>query len=88
MARLTKRLMNRAWGVRDIKSEGYRRSLKGLREGDARELSLGLVLAIISYLRDTRPKKELVYRQKVPEGAALVIHHKKKGTPRLEIRRP
>ena len=88
MAKLTKRLKKRAFGGSDAKSEGYRRSLKGLREGDYRELSLGLALAAIAYLQDTKPKKQLIYRRDVPAGSALVIHHKKRGNPKLEIRRP
>lgn len=88
MAKLTKRLTKRILGARDPKSEGYRRSLKGLREGDYRELSLGLALTAIAYLGNTRPRKQLIYRREVPRGSALVIHHRKSGTPKLEIRRP
>lgn len=88
MSRLTKRLKNRALGARDVKSEGYRRSLKGLREGDYRELSLGLALTAISYLQNTKPRKHLIYRREVRAGSALVIHHRKRGKPKLEIRRP
>lgn len=88
MARLNKRLRNRIVGTRDVKSEGYRRSLKGLREGDYRELSLGLALTGIAYLQNTKREKELIYRKEVPAGSALVIHHRKSGNPKLEIRRP
>lgn len=80
--------MNRALGYQDPRSEGLRRSLRGLREGDGRELTVGLALAAISYLQRTAPRKQLLYRKTVPEGSALVIHHKKRGTPKLEIRRP
>jgi hypothetical protein len=86
MARLTKRLMKRY--VDDPKREGYRRSLRGLREGDYRELGVGLALTALAYLRSTKPRKELIYRKTVSEGSALVIHHKRTGTPKLEIRRP
>lgn len=74
--------------VDDPKQEGYRRSLRGLREGDYRELGVGLALTALAYLRSTKPRKELIYRKTVSEGSALVIHHKKSGTPKLEIRRP
>jgi hypothetical protein len=74
--------------VDDPKREGYRRSLRGLREGDYRELGVGLALTALAYLRSTKPRKELVYRKTVSEGSALVIHHKKTGTPRLEIVKP
>lgn len=86
MARLTKRLTTRFND--DPKRDGLRRSLRGLREGDYRELSLGLALTALAYLRSTKPRKQLIYRKTVSEGSALVIHHKRSGTPRLEIRRP
>ena len=62
--------------------------MKGLREGDYRELSLGLALALFAHLRDTKPRKELIYRRTLREGSTLVIHHKKRGEPRLEIIKP
>ncbi len=86
MAWLTKRLINRLWG--DPTSEAYRRSLQGLREGDRRQLTIGLALAAFAYLRSTGPRKELLYRKTVPKGSALVIHHRKRGRPKLEIRKP
>ncbi|HET8740190.1 MAG TPA: hypothetical protein VFO17_10725 [Acidimicrobiia bacterium] len=88
MAKGTRAKIRRALGVEDARREGYRRSLKGLREGDYRELSLGLALALFAHLRDTKPRKELIYRRTLREGSALVIHHKKRGEPRLEIIKP
>jgi hypothetical protein len=85
MARLTKRLMKRFAG--DPKGEGYRRSLRGLREGDSRELSLGLALIALAYLRSSGPRKRLIYRKTVPTGSALVIHHKRRGDPKLKVRK-
>lgn len=85
MARLTKRLRKR--NAKDPKREGLRRSLKGLSEGDNRELYLGLALTALGYLRSTKPRKNLIYRKTVSEGSALVIHHKRSGAPKLEIRR-
>lgn len=86
MARLTNRLLNRFWG--DPKREGYRRSLRGLREGDTRELALGLALAALAYLRSSSPRKELLYRKTVPKGSAIVIHNRKRGAPKIEVRKP
>jgi hypothetical protein len=86
MARITKRLTSRI--TEDPKRDGLLRALRGLREGDYRELSLGLALTAFAYLRTTRPRKQLLYRKTVPTGSALVIHHKKTGTPRLEIVKP
>jgi len=85
MGRLRKKLIKRALGTTDIREAGLRRTLTGLREGDRRELSLGLVLAAVAYLQRTRPRRELIHRQVIPAGSALVIHHKKSGAARLEI---
>lgn len=86
MGRLTKRLTNRI--TEDPRREGLRRSLRGLRTGDDRELYLGLALTALAYLRSTKPRKQLIYRKTVSEGSALVIHHKRTGAPRLEIVKP
>lgn len=88
MARLTTKTWEKVLGGSDARRAGYDRTLRGLREGDRRELYMGLALAAIAYLQRTKPRKELIYRQKVPEGSALVIHHRKSGTPRLQIIRP
>lgn len=85
MAGLTKRLINRSLG--DPTSEAFRRSLRGLREGDRRELGIGLALAAFTYLRSTRPRRELIYRKTVPKGSAIVVHHRKRGRPKLEIKK-
>lgn len=88
MARLTKQLMNRALGYRDPAEEGLRRSLRGLREGDQRELYIGLALAALAYLRRSEPRRELLFRKSVPVGSALVIHHKRRGDPRIQVVKP
>lgn len=88
MARLKSRLWKRMVGGSTAREAGRQRTLRGLREGDNQELYLGLALSALSYLQRTKPRKELIYRKEVPEGSALVIHHKKSGTPRLEIVRP
>jgi len=56
--------------------------------GDRRDLYLGVTLALLSVLRQNSGGKELIYRKKLPEGTALVIHHKKKGDPKIEVIRP
>lgn len=86
MAGLTKRMIHRLWD--DPRREGYRRSMRGLREGDRRELAIGLALAALAYLRSTTPRRELLYRKTVPKGSAIVIHHRKRGAPKLEIVKP
>lgn len=86
MAGLTKRMINRFWD--DPRREGYQRSMRGLREGDRRELAIGLTLAAIAYLQSTAPRKELLYRKNVPKGSAIVVHHRKRGAPKLEVVKP
>jgi hypothetical protein len=81
-------MKNKLLGGSDAREAGYERTLKGLREGDRRELYLGLALSALAYLQRTKPRKELIYRKEVPEGSALVIHHKKSGNPRLQIIKP
>ena len=79
-------MTNRFWV--DPRREGYVRSMRGLREGDRRELAIGLTLAALAYLRSTAPRRELLYRKTVPKGSAIVVHHKKRGAPKLEIVKP
>ncbi|HXV70720.1 MAG TPA: hypothetical protein VEB69_04895 [Acidimicrobiia bacterium] len=85
---MTTRLINRALGYRDPRAEGVRRALRGFREGDQRELYIGLALWAFAYLRNTTPKKQLLYRKVVPVGSAIVVHHTERGGARLEIRKP
>lgn len=80
--------MDRALGNRDPRDEGLRRTMRGFREGDQRELYLGLALTALAYLRRSKPQRELLFRKSVPEGSALVIHHKKRGAPKIEVIKP
>lgn len=75
-------------GSSDLKTAGYARVWRGLRVGDRRDLYLGVTLALISVLRQNSGGKELIYRKKLREGTALVIHHRKKGDPKIEVIRP
>lgn len=81
-------MIERALGYRDPREEGIRRTLTGLRVGDRRELYLGLALTAFAYLRRTQPSRTLVFRREIPEGSALVIHHKRSGDPKIEVKRP
>lgn len=75
-------------GIRDIRAASLDRTLRGLRTGDQRQLFSGLGLAALLYLRNSRPRRRLVFRKKLPEGSTLVIHHKRKGDPKIEVVRP
>ena len=78
----------RLLGIRDVTAASVDRTLRGLRTGDQRELFTGLSLAALAYMRRTRPRRRLIYRESLPEGSALVIHHKRRGDPRVEVIRP
>lgn len=49
---------------------------------------MGLALAALAYLQSTAPRRELLYRKTVPKGSAIVVHHKKRGAPKLQIVKP
>ncbi len=68
--------------------ESIDRTLRGLRTGDQRELYSGLSLAALAYLRATRPRRRLVFSKKLPEGSAIVIHHRRSGDPKIEVIKP
>ena len=57
-----------AFGTAKPGPAGRTRAMQGLREGDQRQLYIGLSLLALSYLRRTQPRRELVYRRTVPEG--------------------
>jgi hypothetical protein len=88
MARITKRLMDWAIWERDPRAAGIQRTWRGFREGNDRDLYIGLALTALAYLQTTAPRKQLIYRKAVPEGSTLVIQHKRRGAPRLEIVKP
>lgn len=72
-------------GIPDIGKESLDRTLRGLRTGDQRQLYSGLGLAALLYWRTTRPRRRLLFRKRLPEGSALVIHHKHWGDPKIEV---
>jgi len=88
MASYKKKFMRRMWGGSDAREVGFNRTLRGLREGDSTDLYFGLALSALAYLQKSKPRKKLIHRQSLPEGTAIVIHHKKSGNPRLEIIKP
>jgi hypothetical protein len=88
MGRLTRTLINKGFGFGDPAEEGLRRTLGGLRTGDQRELFLGLALSGLAYLNRTRPRRRLLYRETVPVGSAIVVHHRERGEPRIEVIKP
>ncbi len=88
MARLSDRIIRLAFGVSNPGPEGRMRVFQGLRERNDRELMIGLSLMAFSYLRRTKPRRQLLYRREVRDGSALVIHHRSSGEPKLEIVKP
>lgn len=85
MANYTDKAMKALWGTSDARRLGVDRTLRGLRQGDRRELGFGLALSALAYLQRTKPRKQLIHREMVPQGAAVVIHNRESGEPRLEI---
>lgn len=75
-------------GDTDTARAGVNRTMRGLREGDRRELYLGLVLSGLAYLQRTKPRKVLIYRQEIKDGEAVVIRNAKPGQPKVEITNP
>jgi hypothetical protein len=88
MGFISQRLQRAVLGDSDTRVAGQMRTLKGLREGDGTELLIGLALSALAWLKKTEPKKELLYRKKVPVGSAIVVHHKKIGAPDIEVIKP
>jgi hypothetical protein len=88
MGRLTNKLVDKVFGIGDPAQEGLTRTLGGLRKGDQRELLLGLALSGLAYLNRTRPKRRLLFRETVPVGSAIVVHHRERGAPRIEVIKP
>ena len=75
-------------GIRDLTAASVDRTLRGLRTGDQRQLYTGLSLAALAYMRRSRPSRRLLYRKSLPEGSALLIHHRRRGDPKIEVIRP
>jgi hypothetical protein len=85
---ITERVRRAVLGGSDASAAGREKALRGLREHDRGELIIGLGLSAIAWLQSTRPRKKLIYRKKVPVGSAIVVHHKKTGSPRIEVVKP
>lgn len=82
------RLLRTLFGTANMRSQGYGRALRGLRQNDRREMLLGIALTALAVIRDSRGQKELLFRKEVPAGSAIVIHHKKRGDPKIEVIKP
>jgi hypothetical protein len=39
-------------------------------------------------VRSSRPRRRLIFSKKLPEGSALVIHHRRSGDPKIEVIKP
>lgn len=88
MTRMIDRIIRLAWGSANPGAAGRMKLAQGLKGRDSRDLYIGLALLGLSYLRRTQQQRQLLYRKEVPEGSALVVHHKPDGSPRLEIVKP
>lgn len=61
----------------NLKLIGWQRSVRGFREGNRSMLLGGLAMLAFHYLRSSRPRRELIYRRKVPVGTEIVIRHRR-----------
>ena len=76
------------YGPSGLQSAGAERVWRGLRSGERRDLLFGSALLAIAWLRRSEPKKELLFRKEVPVGSAILIHHTRKGDPKIEVIKP
>ncbi len=81
--------MRTLFGTSDLRTLGVNRVWRGLRKGDRRDLYLGAALAFFAWYRaSSAPEKELIFRERLAEGSALVIHHRRRGDPQIEVIKP
>lgn len=71
----------------NLRPFGMVRVLRGLREGSQSALLTGLALIALQKMRDSRGKRELVYRKSLPVGSAVVIRHQHPDQVKVEVRR-
>lgn len=82
------RLLRTFLGTSNLRREGYSRALRGFRRSDRREMWFGLAMAALSVIRAGSNEKELLFRKEVPAGSAIVVHHKRRGDPKIEVIKP
>ena len=88
MATIRDKLAKRLLGETDVTRAGVDRVVRGLRAGDRRELTMGLILSGLAYLKRSKPTKTLVYRKELKEGSAVVIRNAKPGQPPIVVENP
>lgn len=72
----------------NLSAIGWNRAIRGARQGDQSLLLTGLGLILFQYLRNSKPKRQLIYRKRLPVGSTVVVRHGRRGEPRLEIHKP
>lgn len=83
------RVLRTLLGTSDLRAAGMARIWQAMREGNRRELYIGVALASAAWLRGNwKPEKRLLFREELPAGSAIVIHHREKGDPRIEVIKP
>ena len=69
-------------------STGFNRTLRGLRTGDRNSILTGAALLAFAYWRRQRGRpntRELIYRQRLKPGEAIVIKGARASDPRPEL---
>jgi hypothetical protein len=59
-----------------------------LRNGKRSDLFLGAAMLALAFFRHNKPSKELIFRKELPVGSAIVVHHTRRGEPKIEVIRP
>lgn len=88
MSTIRDKLAKKLLGDTDMSRAGIDRMVRGLRAGDRRDLTLGLLLGGLAYLKRSTPEKTLVYRKELKKGSAVVIRNTKPGQPPIVVENP
>ena len=66
-------------------TEGAARSLRGLRTGDTKSLYTGVLLLAYGMWKRKQGRKELIHRQTLKPGDAMLIRASRVGRKRLVV---
>ena len=66
-------------------AEGAARSLRGLRSGDTKSLYTGVLLLAYGMWKRNQGRKELIHRQTLKPGDAMLIRASRVGGKRLVV---
>lgn len=85
---MMERLLRILLGTPSLRAAGFGRTLRGLRTNNRTELLFGIALTAYSVVHNNRSGRDLLFSKKIPTGSAIVIHHKRRGDPSIEVIKP